>query len=334
MWPFKKKEASTSTYTEQVLDQAVQEASGSGVKEPIAAMVACANLYGAKLVQCKVVGSVLINKLHLLDIGRDVVKYGHSRLVIVGGNPYQLVRPIRADKLSKGGWQVTLREGFIDRNIKILDDEIINFVYNPDFYYPWRGKPLWKSATARLATNIDRVMSDEAGGASGKFIWINGAIFPDEDARRKEMVKLRNVFDFTGRNRGRFKGILNPAPQSKEQPQKTVRIGPDWPDALEKTRAQLFKEICASCNVPPELILGGAAGTIREGNRQFGMVMQTVCDLLAMVLSDGLGVHVELSARPLLKVDLVSRARSVGSLTKAGVPVADALQMCGFENGK
>ena len=331
-WPFKKKEQA-STYTAQVLDAAVQAASGVGASEPIAAMVACSNLYGAKLVQCKVVGSLDITKRHLIDIGRDLVKYGHSRLVIVGDSGgHKLVRPIRADKLSKGGWQVTLREGFVDRNIKILDAEIINFVFNPDTEYPWRGKPLWQSTTALLAINIDRVMSDEASSASGKFIWVNGAIFPDEDVRRKEMIKLKNVFDFTGPNRGKFKGILNPAPQSKEQPDKTVRIGPDWPDALEKTRAQLFKEICASCNVPPELILGGAAGTIREGNRQFVTTLQTVCDLLGLVLSDGLNEKIEISAKPLLKVDLVSRARSVGSLTNAGVPVTRALELCGFES--
>ena len=333
MWlPFKKKEQA-NTYTEQVLDSAVQQAIGVGIKEPIAAMTACSNLYGAKLVQCNVVGPPVITKQHLLNIGRDIVMLGHSRLVIVGSSGgHKLVRPIRADKLSKGGWQITLREGFADRTIKILDAEIINFVYNPDPEYPWRGKPLWQSTTALLAINIDRVMSDEASSASGKFLWINGAIFPDEDVRRKEMIKLKNVFDFTGKNRGKFKGILNPAPQSKEQPDKTVRIGPDWPDALEKTRAQLFKEICASCNVPPELILGGAAGTIREGNRQFVTTLQSVCDLLSQTLTDGLNEKIELSAKPLLKVDLVSRARSVGSLTNAGVPVADALQMCGFEN--
>ena len=332
MWPFKKKEES-STYTEQVTDAAMAEASGVGVSEPIAAMTSCGNLYGTRLSQCTYKGPPVISKQHLLNIGRDVVMLGHSRLVIVGDSGgHKLVRPIRADKLSKGGWQVTLREGFTDKTYGILDAEIINFVFNQDPFYPWRGKPLWRSSTARLATNIDRVMSDEASGASGKFIWVNGAIFPDETVRRKEMIKLKHIFDFTGANRGKFKGILNPAPQSKEQPDKTVRIGPDWPDALEKTRAQLFKEICASCNVPPALLLTSPAGSTREGNRQFGIVMQSVCDLLSQTLTDGLNELVELSAKPLLKIDLVSRARSVGSLTNAGVPVSDALQMCGFEN--
>ena len=45
MWPFKKKEES-STYTEQVTDAAMAEASGVGVSEPIAAMTSCGNLYG------------------------------------------------------------------------------------------------------------------------------------------------------------------------------------------------------------------------------------------------------------------------------------------------
>lgn len=275
----------------------------------------------------------VISKQHLLNIGRDLVMLGHARLVIVGSsNDYKLVRPISANKLSKGGWQITLREGFTDRNIKILDDEIINLIFNQDPFYPWRGKPLWQSSTSRLAINLDRVMGDEAAAAAGKFIWINGARFPDEVAKRKEMPKLKAIFDFTGPNRGKFKGILNPAPQQQEQTNEIVRVGPDWSDALEKTRAQLFKEICASCNVPPALLLTSPAGSTREGNRQFGIVMQSVCDLLSQTLTVGLNELVELSAKPLFKIDLVSRARSVGSLTNAGVPVARALELCGFES--
>lgn len=54
-WPFKKKEES-STYTEQVLDVAVQAASGVGASEPIAAMISCSNLYGTRLSQCAYTG--------------------------------------------------------------------------------------------------------------------------------------------------------------------------------------------------------------------------------------------------------------------------------------
>ena len=329
MWPFKQKQ--TSTFTDQVVAQGVQQATAVANEHP-AAMPACANLHGTRLVQCTYEGPPVISKEHLLNIGRDVVMLGHARLVIVGdSNDYKLIRPIHADKLSKGGWQVTIREGFADRNLKILDAEIINFVFNQDPFYPWRGKPLWQSSTSRLAINLDKVMSDEASSAAGKFIWINGAMAVDEDARRKEMIKLKYIFDFTGANRGKFKGILNPSPRTKEQPDKTVRIGPDWSDALEKTRAQLFNEICAACNVPPQLVLGGAGATIREGNRQFGIVMQTICDLLSQVFTDGLNEKIELTAKPLHKIDLVSRARSVGSLVTAGVPVNTALEMCGFD---
>ena len=332
MWPFKKKEES-STYTEQVLDSTVQEAVGVGNKEPIAAMTSCSNLYGTRLVQCAYSGPPVISKQHLLNIGRDVVMLGHSRLVIVGDSGgHKLVRPIRADKLSKGGWQVTLREGYTDKTYGILDDEIINFVFNPDPFYPWRGKPLWQSSTARLAVGIDRVMGDEANAAAGKFLWIDFVPFGDEDARRKFARGLRDLFGFVGKNRGKFTPIVNPAPHGKTQANDIIRVGPDWPDALEKTRAQLFKEICASCNVPPALLLTSPAGSTREGNRQFGIVLQSVCDLLSQTLTVGLNELVELSAKPLLKIDLVSRARSVGSLTNAGVPVARALELCGFES--
>ena len=333
MWPFKRK---ANTYTEQVLNTAVQEATTTGSSEPIAAMTACVNLYGSRLPQCRVNGSDAITKRHLLDIGRDTVKYGHSRLLITSSpGGYKLVRPIRADKLSKGGWQITLRDGFSDKTLRVLDGEIVNFVFNPDPEYPWRGIPLWKSATARLAVGIDRVMGDEANAGAGKFLWIDYAPYGDEDARKKFARGLQALFGFVGKNRGKFTPLLNPAPHGKTQGNDIIRIGPDWPDSLEKTRAQLFKEICASCNVPPELILGGAAGTIREGNRQFVTTLQSVCDLLGMTLSESLEQPITISAQPLLKVDLVSRSRSrsVGSLTNAGVPVNQALEMCGFENG-
>ena len=332
MWPFKRKASSTGTYTEQVLDSVYQATLEQPANGMVAAMAGIANLYGVKLAECTYDGPPQITTRHLLDIGRDIPRLGCSHLVIVPeGNSYKLVRPIRADKISGAGWQVTLREGFKDRTLKLLDREIINFVFNPDPEYPWRGRPLWDSVTANLSMNLDRVMSDEARAAAGKFIWVNSGPFQDEDREKKLAATIQRIFNFTGANRGKFRVLRNVNPHGKEQSNQIVRIGPDWPDSLERTRAQLAREICAACNVQPEAIFGGAAGTVREGNRQFAQVMQGLCDLLSDVLSEGLGAPVTLNADTIYKTDLISRSRALGSMTNAKVPLDEAMRLCGFK---
>ena len=330
MWPFKRKASSTGTYTEQVLDSVSEAALEQPANGMVAAMAGIANLYGSKLAQCKYEGPPQVTTRHLIDIGRDIPRFGCSRLLIQPDS--SLIRPIRADKL-RGGWQVTVRQDFLDRTFKVLDSEVINFVFNADPEYPWRGRALWDSVTANLSMNLDRVMSDEARGAAGKFIWVNSGPFQDEDREKKLAATIQRIFNFTGSNRGKFRVLRNVNSHGKEQSNQIVRIGPDWPDSLERTRAQLAREICAACNVQPEAIFGGAAGTVREGNRQFAQVMQGLCDLLADVLSEGLGTPVTLNADTIFKTDLISRSRALGSMTKAGVKLEDAMEICGFNNG-
>ena len=332
MWhPFKKK---SSNYTDAIVDADVQAASNPATNKLVAAQRGCMNVYGDKLAQCTYTGPQQITKKHLLDIGRDIPRYGHSRLVIIpDGGSYKLVRPIRADKVSGAGWQVTLREGFKDRTLKLLDAEVINFVFNPSEQYPWRGVPLWESATARLATELDLVMGDEAAGPAGKFIWIN---FPhgDVDARKKARKQMAESFRFTSdKFRGKFTALLNQAPLAdRTQSNEVVRIGPDWPTSLEQTRKQLAREICVACNVAPEMLFGGAAGTVRESNRQFVSVMQSVCDVLADVLTNSLNQQVTLNADVIFKADLIARSRAFGSLVTGGLDKDQALAICGLKD--
>ena len=334
MWPFKSKQSSDSSYTDQVIENGVLQASQPATSKLVAAQRGVMNVYGDKLAQCSYTGPQQITKKHLLEIGRDIPRYGCSRLVIVPeGNSFKLVRPIRADKLTREGWQVTLREGFKDRTLNLLDSEVINFVFNSDPEYPWRGVPLWESVTSYLAAEIDRVMADESKAGAGKFLWINGSPYADAEAMVKIKKRFSAAFSSLVKSRGELKVLFNPTGggQHMEQPNTTVRIGPDWPDSIERTRAQLAREICASCNVAPEMLFGGPAGTVRESNRQFVQVMQSVCDVLADTLAESLNQSVMLNADTIYKTDLISRSRALGSMVKAGISLEEAKRIAGLE---
>lgn len=329
MWPFKRK---ANTYTEQVLNTAVQEASGSAIgrNDLVAAVVASSNFWANKFSQVSYEGPPEITLSHRMRIARDYVELGHTRFYLNGQGQY--IPIISATKI-KRGWSITIPDDEQTKSLTVLDAEVLNIVFRPNRVRPYEGMPLGRSGTGRLARGLDSFMGDEANGPAGKFLWINHAPYGDEDARRKIRRGFASMFSFAAASkfRGKFSPILNPAPSGKEQQTTITRIGPDWPESLEKTRAQLYKEIASQCGVPVELLIGGSAASIREGNRIFALTAQGICDLISFHLTEFTGQKVILDASPLFKLDLISRSRAVGSLTNAGVSVSDALAYAGFE---
>ena len=330
MWPFKRKESSTD-YSSHVLDATMSEASGVGAgRDFVAAVVACSNFWANKFLQINYEGPPEITISHRMRMARDYVELGHSRFYLDEKGNY--IPIISATKIQKG-WMITIPDDHQTRSLSVLDAEVLNIVFRPNRARPHEGVPLGKSSTGRLSQGLDNFMADESCGPSGKFLWINHLTHADEDFRRKVRRGFTQMFSFASANkaRGKFSVLLNPAPSGKDQQTEISRIGPHWEDSLEKTRAQLYKEIASQRGVPVELLIGGSAASSREGNRIFALTAQGICDFISFHLTEFTGKKVKLDARSLFKLDLISRSRAVGSLTKSGMPLDRALEICGFE---
>ena len=108
------------------------------------------------------------------------------------------------------------------------------------------------------------------------------------------------------------------------------RLGADPPNVLASLRTDAALSVLGACGVPPSLAATVSSdGTAqRESWRRFlhGSV-QPLAAIAAQELSEKLEVPITFDFSKLMASDLQGRARPVGSLVKAGMPLADALAL-------
>ena len=332
-WFFsRRKAAGKGTYTDQVLEAQTEYVTGLQSDSLPAAAAACVHQYGTKLAACRYQGPSQLTKAHIAEIGRDLCRLGHSRLYIRDtGNDYELVRPVYAEKLTRQGWQITIVQGSKETSLAVMDEQIINLVFNPDTRFPYRGQPLWKSTTFDTAKNIETGMSANAGGPWGLFSLFHSPTTKDDEASLKIYRKvLQTLKGLAGGQRGRT-AMVSVQRFTRDTTFEHIQLGPKWETPVQATRDALAKEIAGACGVPFALVVGGNANEMREARREFAGTMQTVCDLVSEGLTEGLQRPVGLSAKPLMKLDLIARSRAFRSLVEAGMPMDEAKEMALIE---
>jgi len=112
-----------------------------------------------------------------------------------------------------------------------------------------------------------------------------------------------------------------------------VDLTPDLQKAdLNSFTSDLHHRLLAGCGVPPALVTGnGNAGAMREGYRLFAL--QTILPLARQCLPEltrKIGVQ-NVSIDQMMSADVAGRARAVGVLTGAGVPLDKAMKLVGWE---
>ena len=200
--------------------------------------------------------------------------------------------------------------------------------------YTGTGPLSWAHTTARLQSEAERSLADEAGGPLAQLLAIpsDGGDGGDDDplanmktdlagARGKAML-VETVASGWGEGRGA-------APQSDW---KQSRLGPMPPEGLVKVSQHAFERVLAACGMPPSLFIDSDGTSQREGLRRWHL--STVVPMARMVeheLSTKLETPVELKfdSYPL---DMVSRASVVAKLAQAGVATELALKAVGLED--
>ena len=112
-----------------------------------------------------------------------------------------------------------------------------------------------------------------------------------------------------------------------------VELTPDLQKMdLNPATDSLHHRILSACGIPPALVTGqGNAGAMREAYRLFAL--QTVEPLGRQImpeLASKLNVA-SLSLDAMMSADTAGRARSVGALVNAGVPVQTAMELVGWK---
>ena len=201
--------------------------------------------------------------------------------------------------------------------------------------YVGTGPLSWAHTTARLQSEVERSLADEAQGPLAQLLAI-----PSDggDAGDGDPLKLLKA-DIAG---ARGKALLletsaagwgegrTAAPQRDWQ---ASRLGPMPPESMATIRKDAFEAVLAACGTPPSLFTDADGTSQREALRRWHLnLVLPMARLVEHELSVKLEAPVELKFDS-YALDMVSRATVVAKLAQAGVPMATALDAVGMGDG-
>lgn len=194
----------------------------------------------------------------------------------------------------------------------------------------------WAHTTARLQSEAERSLADEAGGPLAQLLAIpqDGGDGEDEDplaglkadirtARGKALL-LETVAAGWGEGRAS-------APQKDWT---ASRLGPMPPESMATIRKDSFEAVLAACGTPPALFDDSDGTAQREAFRRYlTMTVQPLAALLERELTIKLEADVRLGFDSLYAHDLVGRATAFKNLVAGGVAIPEALATSGLMAG-
>ena len=346
LWPFgRKAEARQSGgYTADIISARHQFFSGArGVAEATATVEACAALWERAFATADVTDRwrSIVSPRRLGLIGRALAIRGQFvALIDAKGGEINLTPATDWEVSTRGGEPVAYRlsvpEAGGGHQIEALADEVIDIRINTDPVTPWHGQsPLRKvQLTGDMLASIEAGLHDVLGSPWGAMIVPLPKLGPKQ---------VTEVQDFVHRIRSRRGGffslestqVMAGTAQSPHGDWDRKNLSPDLrgmelPAHWEAVR----NSIMGAYGIPPILFSAMAqSAALREAQRH--AVLWTLAPV-AKVASFELGLKLgdpdlELDlVTPLQAADSAGRARAVGVLTGAGVPLEEALTMVGW----
>ena len=203
---------------------------------------------------------------------------------------------------------------------------------NPGQPYVGTGPLSWASTTARLQSESERSLADEAGGPIAQMLAIpqDGGDDGDDDPLkmlRADISKARGralLVETVAAAWGEGKGAA-PAKDWKAE-----RLGPTPPDAMVQISQQSFERVLGACGTPSSLFTDADGTSQREALRRWHLgTVLPLARLLEAELEAKLSTPVKLRF-DLYNVDLAGRTQAFQKLVAGGVAVNEALMTAGL----
>ena len=205
---------------------------------------------------------------------------------------------------------------------------------SPGQPYVGTGPISWAHTTARLQSETERSLADEAAGPLAHLLAV-----PQDGGNNDNGDPLRMLKADIKTARGRALLVetsaagwgegQTAAPQRDWRPE---RLGPMPPESMEKIRTGAFNAVLAATGTPPALFNDADGTSQRESFRRYlTTVVLPMAKLLERELADKLDApDVGLSFEGLYAHDLVGRASAFQKLIGGGLPVQEALVTSGL----
>ena len=338
-WPWSRPEIRESSYTDMVVARLIAASAGAGDGQAAAlgAIETASRWWGSGLASATVKPSEIelaaISPSVLDSIGRALCRYGESLHVID-------VRKGRAELTPVSHWNVmgnddpdsweyvcTLTGPTTSRTIRLPATSVIHIRYSPHPSRPWAGRSPMAMAldTARAAGRLETAISEELNFTQSQLLVPrkSASDYGVADTLNPETIQkiVSAVSEHVGT--GAFVIPADVTPQ---------RLGPEPPDSFPLIRDRLENSILSLHGIPPALVAARGTGTaLRESFRQvLHSLLKPLGALVVEELKAKLHPDAELDFTVLRAGDLSGSARAVGSLTKAGMTIEDALEVAGL----
>lgn len=201
--------------------------------------------------------------------------------------------------------------------------------------YTGTGPLAWAHTTARLQSEAERSLADEAGGPLANLIAVpqDGGDDGEDDPLRELKADLR-----TARGRALLvetvaAGFGEGRGAAPHRDWVASRLGPTPPESMATIRKDAFEAVLAATGTPPSLFLDSDGTSQREAVRRWH---QNTVLPLARLLETELAAKLEGECRLVFDsyaLDMVSRATVVDKLVRAGVPITTAMMAVGLDDG-
>ena len=266
----------------------------------------------------------------LAAIGRALVNPGEAVFVldVVGGQ----ARALQAATWDiQGGpdprswtYDVELPGPSVSVQRSVSAEQVIHVRYAAAPGQPWKGVgPLVLAGdTMAAAANMDGRLRQEASARSGYVLPVPKV----DDKLQSDLDALKGKTVLVESTAGGWAAGSSGAPRSDWAVQ---RLGMNPPPALAPLRSAVNASVLAACGIAPSLFEGEGAAS-REAHRQFGVAIQAVGRVVTAELRAKVDDALALDFAALATSDLSGRARALGTLVTAGVPLAVAAAIAGL----
>ena len=338
-WPWdrtEKRQQSGGGFTDALVAAIVARAGGASVGEPnaIAALEVAAGLWSRAFASAELDPAIpAVTSTFLASVGRELVRRGESLWAIdvrrgeielrpagswdIAGGSHPASWRYRLDLFSPSGSETRIYPSA----------SVLHFRYASDPERPWHGiSPLgYARLSGKLAANLELRLGEEAGARVGYLLPV-----PADGGDGSTADPLASLKADLGALAGGFGEGRAAAPLADWRVQ---RMGANPPATLADLRGAAAMDVLAACGVPAGLATDRAEGSgLRESWRRFSVgTVQPVARGVAEELAFKLDVPgLELRFESLGAADMAGKARAVGVLTKAGVPLTRALELAGL----
>ena len=279
----------------------------------------------------------------LAQVGRDLIRSGDSMHVIdVSAMGAVSLLPCSSwhfeGNAHPNTW--TVRATFYGpststtRNLPFDGVVFVPWGSTPGQPYIGTGPTSWAHTTARLQSETERSLADEAAGPLANLLSVphDGGDDSDDDPLKMLKADIR-----TARGRallvetvaaGWGEGSAG-APRNDWKPE---RLGPMPPESMAKIRADAFDAVLSATGTPPSLFTDSDGTSQREAFRRYlTLTVQPLAAVLERELADKLDApDVKLRFESLYAHDLQGRATAFQKLVTAGMNVNEALVTSGL----